>query len=98
MAHTPRGKAFDDNEPTIAQQEIRDAFKADRIVLSFKGQPVLRNDKTIEFLVIKLALANGSHETVLVDRFSAEALMALLEAAKSVNWDGKTFDTGPTQH
>ena len=98
MTRIKRGESFTANEPTLTQQEVRAELMAGKNVVSFKGQPVLRNDGIVEFIAVKLALATGKHEIVFFDRFVAEALMALFDAAKSVNWNGNQLAPETTRH
>lgn len=98
MAKTPRGKLFDDMEPSLGLPEIKSALDENRIALSFHGKPMTDPDGTIKFLAVKLALANGSFSTVLLDRFSASALKALIDGADQINWDGKSMLPNSTKH
>jgi hypothetical protein len=86
MTKTPRGKAFDENEPELTEDEIELAKNGGTIAVSFKGKPVLLNVEEIGFLAVKFALANGGFQTLLLDQFSAKALHGLIETANVIEW------------
>jgi hypothetical protein len=98
MAQTPRGKAFDEKEPTLTKEEMARALKAGNTVVSFKGQPVVCANYAIVWLAVKFALSNGDHPILLIDHFGAQLLMTLFEAANQVNWNAKMFRGSSTEH
>ncbi len=98
MAKTPRGKAFDEFEPDLDNDEVKQALDSERAVLSLKGKPVLHESGVIQFLAVKFALADGTFSTVLLDRLAASALTSLVDAANTVNWDGGALKPGSARH
>jgi hypothetical protein len=96
---TERGKAFDDNEPTLSESEITEAHDTAKIVVSFAAKPRLSPDgEHIAYMAVKLALYDGSPVTVLFDRFSAETLCQWVQTAQSVGWKTDSMRGGPSQH
>lgn len=95
---TDRGKAFDAYKPTLNDAEIQLAIETDRMALSLAGEPVLHPSGIIKFLAIKIALADGSSPTVLLDRLAAAAIKKLIAETDSLNWNGNPLRAGPTPH
>lgn len=96
---TERGKAFDDYEPTLSENEIDEAHDAAKIVVSFKAKPRLSADGDfIAYLAVKLALYDGSSATVLLDRVSAEGLSHAVQTMKSIDWRTASMRGGPSRH
>jgi hypothetical protein len=97
---TERGRAFEEYEPILSENEIAAAHDAAKIVVSFKAKP--RLDVTgnhIAYVAVKLALYDGSPPvTVLFDRFSAEALSHWIQTAKKLDWKTGPMIPGPAQH
>jgi hypothetical protein len=98
MAETPRGRAFDEHEPALSDDEIAQAVESDRAALSLKGKPVLHATGAIQFLAVKFALTDGTFETLLLDRLAANALLALISATNQVDWDGRAMRPGPVRN
>src|SRR4051812_47897050 len=95
---TDRGKAFIEHEPKLSNSEIQRALDTDRMALSLAGKPVLHPSGVIQFLAIKIALADGTSPIVLLDRMAAAAMKTVIESADSINWDGNALVPGPTSH
>ena len=93
-----RGKVFEATEPELTDGEIRKAQDDQKIVLSFKGKPVLASIDEIGFLAVKFALADGTFETVLFDRFAGETLWQLFQSAKQIEWKTAALRPGPGRH
>ena len=96
--HTERGKAFDRDEPTLDTAETLTAFETGRAAISLAVLPCLAETRTIEYLAVKFALANGNFATVLLDRLAAAALREAIKATGQVQWDGNTLRAGPSAH
>jgi hypothetical protein len=97
---TERGKAFEEYEPTLSEDEIAAAHDTAKIVVSLKAKPHLDvTGNHIAYMAVKLALYDGSPPvTVLFDRFSAEALSHWVQTAKSLDWKTGPMTAGPAQH
>jgi hypothetical protein len=92
---TQRGKAFIDFEPQFSQEEADAAHDAAKIVTSFAHKPILDSTGNyIGYIALKLALYDGTFETVLLDRFSSEVLHSLFQTVKSLDWKTDALKTG----
>jgi hypothetical protein len=83
---TPRGKAFVEQEPELSEHEIERAKEERKIAISLRGKPVLLSVKEIGFIAVKFALADGTSQTVLLDRLSAAALRKLIQSVEGIDW------------
>lgn len=86
MPTTERGKAFDAYEPDLSDEEIRAAQIARKVVVSFKGKPVLASKDDVGFIAVKFAFIDGTFRTVLLDQFSAQALHHLIQTVNGIEW------------
>lgn len=97
MTKTARGKAFDDFLPTFTDDEAEQAYNAAKIVTSFAVRPRLGQYDSISYIAVKLALYDGSHVTMLLDRFSAELLHHNIQTVKDLNWSGDSLKPSDTR-
>lgn len=91
-------RAFEKHEPTLDAQEAYVALDAGKAAISLRGLPCVEHDGTIACLAIKFAFEDGKATTVLLDRFAASALTALVRTMDSIDWNGKRLDPTGTAH
>ena len=70
---------FDQYHPEITEQEAIQAGQDGRIIQSFNAHPISNTDGTIPALAIKLKLANGATETVLIGHYAAVIIRMMIE-------------------
>jgi hypothetical protein len=94
---TDRGQAFEDYRPVLSEDEIRAAYDAAKMVVSFHAMPYLdHTGNHIAYLAVKMALYDGSPPvTVLFDRFSAEVLNGYIQTVKNMGWKMDSMMVGP---
>jgi hypothetical protein len=90
---TDRGQAFEDYQPIVSEDEIRAAYEAGKMVVSFHATPYLdHTGDHIAYLAVKMALYDGLPPvTVLFDRFSAEVLTGYIQTVKNMGWKTDTM-------
>jgi hypothetical protein len=95
-----RGKAFEDNEPTLSEDEIAAAHDDGRIVLSLKLKPRLSADgEHVAYMAVKLLLCDGSEPTtILFDRMAAEVMGHWAQTMKTYDWKTSSMQPGPSRH
>jgi hypothetical protein len=98
MAMTERGREFGEHKPTLSDEEIGAAHTSGRSVLSLKGRPCAVSETDIGILAVKFALADGSFETVLLDRLAAGVLHRLIDVANKTGWKTEAAALGTTRH
>lgn len=72
---------FEKKRPTLVHLDAPAAFRRDRIVVSYDWA----NDR--DYLVIKLALVDGSDDTLVLRRHVAERLQQLIQRLDRKNWN-----------
>jgi hypothetical protein len=100
MNQIARAKAFEDNTPTFFEDEANAAHDGAQIVTSFAARPRLGRTMPdhIAYIGLKLALYDGYNLTVLLDRFSAEALHNTVHRVKNLNWRGDSLKPSDVPH
>jgi hypothetical protein len=83
-----RPELFQEERPDISDQDAVEATKKDRVVVSFGAHPVLVQEGKIAAMAIKWKLRDGSTETVLIDRYSADILLLLFARLEENDWKG----------
>ena len=83
-----RPELFQEDRPDISDQDAGEAAKNGRVVVSFNAHPVLDQERKIVAMAIKWKLGDDSTETILIDRYSADILMLLLERLEENDWKG----------
>ena len=81
-------KVFEAHEPTLTDDDIREAEDDARMVVSFRGKPVIEPPTEIGFLAVKFVFAAGTSQTILLDQFGARLLHGLIGTINNLNWDG----------
>jgi hypothetical protein len=81
-----RAATFEENRPTITEQEVWEAAQRDSLVLSFNALPVSKDAPKVDFLGVKMVLTDGTVKTVLFDQHSAVALCALVSFLSKGQW------------
>lgn len=81
-----RAAAFEESRPTITEQEVWDAAKRDSLVLSFNALPISKESGKVDFLGIKMMLADGTAKIVLFDRYSCSVLCGLAGTLEKGQW------------
>src|SRR3974390_1404692 len=97
---TERGKAFEQYEPDLSEDEIADAHDSGKIVLSLRAKPRLSvTGESVAYMAVKMILFDGSAPvTFLFDRFSAEVLNHWVQTMKSMDWKTAAMRPGAAQH
>ena len=98
MPKTERGKEFGERRPTLSDDEIAAAHSQGRSVLSFKARNLQTSEESIGMIAIKLVLANGASEIVIVDQLDARLLHAHFDMANKTGWKTETAALGTTRH
>lgn len=81
-----RDDSFEENRPDVTEQEILEAAQRKSVVLSFGALPLAVAGREVEFLGVKLVLADGTVKTVLFDRYSCSLLCGLAGKLDEGKW------------
>jgi hypothetical protein len=79
---------FDEYYPELTKQEAIQAGQDGRIIQSFNAHPISNADSTIPALAIKLKLANGTTETVLIGHYAALIVRMMISELEASHWTG----------
>jgi hypothetical protein len=79
---------FDEYHPELTEQEAIQAAQDGRIIQSFNAHPISSADGTILALAIKLKLANGATETVLIGHYAALVIRMMISELETSHWTG----------
>jgi hypothetical protein len=98
MPKTERGNEIVKHRPILSDDEIREAHRLGRSVLSFNARNCAASETEIGMIAIKFALADGSFETVIVDQLVARLLHAHFDTANRTGWKTEAAALGTTRH
>ena len=81
-----RANQFEQFKPILSEEEISNAAKDERVVLSFNGRSIINPETNqIDGFPIKFALLDGSSVVVIFDGYSFAKLQHLSAAVDAVN-------------
>jgi hypothetical protein len=81
-----RAATFDENRPTVSEQELWEAAQRGSAVMSFNARPLPDENGHVKFLGVKLVLTDGTVKTVLFDPYSSCVFCEVIEALKKGQW------------
>jgi hypothetical protein len=83
---TGRAATFEENRPTLSEEEALEAAQRKAFVSSFSAFPVADETGKVTFLAVKVVLENGDVKTALFDPFSCVALCTVIERLSKGQW------------
>jgi hypothetical protein len=76
---------FARNKPAITEMDVSRAARCHRVVVSWDSLPTSNGD-LVTGLALKVMMADGAQETLLVERYPAIVLKNLLEEFEQAEW------------
>jgi hypothetical protein len=77
---------FEQNYPTITEDDAIEAAKSERIVQSFNSHPINTPTGDIPALAIKFKFSNGSTETILIGHYAALVMRMMFSQLEKNSW------------
>lgn len=81
-----RADVFRDYQPELKDADAVPAIQAGRTVVSFMALPVPDELPNIQFLAVKFVLADGTTETIALDRYAAGFLRTVVQRFDEGDW------------